>query len=108
MDLTNEKLDTYFELNNNLSKELGLSYEIDDFRNCYWYCSDSSIFWSYVEDTTREDLEDGEEFEYCEDVYGTSVTRKEKFTGITFYDGCGNKVSGIFDNDNEIKDYEEW
>ena len=66
-----------------------------------WGCIDDEVMWG-----DKEDLENDTGNTYSGEVYGTSVKRLDTVTCINFYDGCGNKVSGIFLNDKELDLYD--
>lgn len=97
-----ETLEKFFTLGQQIREKFSAHYELQYQCNFWWTCNDShEVCWW---DEKPESYEELEESMYGCEIYGSCIKEVDGFTCITYFDGCGNKISGIFDNNMKVSE----
>jgi len=74
--------------------------DIDDLTDCLWYSVSSAVHWNT--DNNKEDLVNGNGNTYGVEHHGTPVETESYIIFKNCYDGCGGRVTVVFDKNNKF------
>jgi hypothetical protein len=74
--------------------------DIDDLTDCLWYSDGSSVYWNT--DNDGEDLANIDGNTYGVELYGTPVETENYIIFKECFDGCGGRVTVVFDKSNKF------
>ena len=73
---------------------------IDDLTDCLWYSDGDSVYWNT--DNSEEDLANIDGDTYSLELYGTPVETESYIIFKSCFDGCGGRVTVVFDKNNKF------
>ena len=74
--------------------------DIDDLIGFIWYSDGDSVHWNTG--NREEDLANGDGYTYGVELYGTPVETESYTIFKSCFDGCGGRVTVVFDKNNKF------
>ena len=97
------KVSQFLELYHSFRANFSIDYELVDLTDEPWSHCDAEVCWW---DSMELYKEDPEEATYSGEIRRSGcICVHDDYTVITHDDGCGNTLSGIFDNSKKVENY---